>query len=117
MEIQSDEDALGIPKRRRVRERDLDGHFTQQDASGQSSPEPPPTRIAPSPDSPPGSGEDENESGDTAAVAEAARDIQLLRAVEILKSWSYFEDMRRLREQSSPDASDDQAVASAGNDD
>ena len=30
---QADEDALGFPKRRRVRERDLDGHFTQEDAA------------------------------------------------------------------------------------
>jgi hypothetical protein len=37
-------------------------------------------------------------------------DVQLTRAVEVLKSWTYFEDLRRLRE-GPPDADTTQQVA------
>ncbi len=92
--------SLGIPERRRMRERDLQGHFTQQEASGLERGEPT-ERI-------PASGAQGSEPdgaatpAEDAAGAEAAdptRDVQLVRAVEVLKSWSYFEDLRRLREE------------------
>jgi carboxyl-terminal processing protease len=118
---QGDEDALGFPKRRRVRERDLAGHFTQEDASDHSDSNPPPTRITD-----PASGAGEDAEGDNADPSDASmdsateaerRDIQLLRAVEVLKSWNYFEDMRQLREGLSPEPADARTVASAESDD
>jgi carboxyl-terminal processing protease len=51
----------------RVREQDLEGHFTQQDASGKPLTE----------------------------RAEEPRDAQLERAREVLKSWTYFDRFRR----------------------
>ncbi len=115
---QGDSDTLGFPRRRRSRERDLDGHFTQQDASEHSDSVKPAERI-PVPLSPSEEGEGEDGEGALEQDGDAAerRDIQLLRAVEVLKSWSYFEQLRELRQQSSPDATDSQAVASAGSDD
>ncbi|HIF93603.1 MAG: S41 family peptidase [Myxococcales bacterium] len=116
---QADEGAMGFPARRRVRERDLDGHFTQEDASGHSISAPPPVRI---PDSmlPPDAVEGGNDADSERDAEEAATtgdmtppDTQLLRAVEVLKSWNYFEDMRRLREGSNPEPSDSQSVASS----
>ena len=53
---------------RRLREKDLEGHFTQEEAS-------------------PGNSEGEVEHGD----AEEVTDVQLARALEVLKSWKYFE--------------------------
>jgi len=72
--------------RRRLRERDLEGHFTQEQADPQAPSEAEPQ--AP-----------EGEEGDGSATApsaaeEAARDVQLARALEVLKSWSYFERLR-----------------------
>ena len=57
---------------RRVRERDLEGHFTHEDASPELAEEPEPEELA---------------GGDG--------DRQLARAVEVLKSWTYFERLRR----------------------
>ena len=65
--------------RRRLREADLERHFTHQEAESAGAR---------------GDGED----GEV-AEAEDVTDVQLARAVEVLKSWTYFE---RLRE--SPDA-------------
>jgi carboxyl-terminal processing protease len=56
---------------RRVRERDLEGHFTHEEAD-------------------PEEGEDAG-----AADSDPGADIQLTRAVEVLKSWTYFERLRR----------------------
>ncbi len=115
---QADEDALGFPRRRRVRERDLAGHFTQEDASGHSDSNRPPMRI-PNPPSESGADKksDPSQSDSDPTLASATevevRDIQLLRAVEVLKSWNYFEEMRQLREGSSPEAADPQTVAAA----
>ena len=53
---------------RQLREADLDGHFTHADAKE---------------DEPPVSGESASDS-----------DVQLTRAVEVLKSWTYFERLR-----------------------
>jgi hypothetical protein len=58
-------------KNRRVRERDLEGHFTHEEAD-------------------PEEGEDAG-----AADSDPGADIQLTRAVEVLKSWTYFERLRR----------------------
>jgi carboxyl-terminal processing protease len=54
--------------RRRLREKDLEGHFTQEEADPEAS-------------------EKEAEHGD----AETDTDTQLARALEALKSWKYFE--------------------------
>lgn len=67
--------------RRRLRERDLEGHFTHDDAE---------------PDTP-ASGEEPAEEEETPTELEAAaegEDVQLARAVEVLKSWTYFERLR-----------------------
>jgi carboxyl-terminal processing protease len=56
---------------RRVRESDLEGHFTHQDAE-------PAQQIS-------GAGEQ----------AEEGDDIQLARALEVLKSWTYFERLKQ----------------------
>ncbi|HEX5067380.1 MAG TPA: S41 family peptidase [Myxococcota bacterium] len=63
--------------RRRLREGDLEGHFTHDEADPGSVP------AMPTP-AEPGSGE---------PVAEGT-DVQLARALEVLKSWTYFERMR-----------------------
>lgn len=69
----------------RLRERDLQGHFTQEDASGS---EPVPVEEpAPAADS------DAGESAD----AEEPPDLPLERALEVLKSWSYFEQLNAAR--------------------
>jgi carboxyl-terminal processing protease len=68
--------------RRRLRERDLEGHFTQEDAdpagAGTEAPEAP----------------EAGEGAEPEAEAAPAQDVQLARAVEVLKSWSYFERLR-----------------------
>jgi carboxyl-terminal processing protease len=58
-----------------IRERDLEGHFEQ---GGKPPPAAPP--VAGEPGTPPAVGEGE--------------DLQLARAVEVLKSWTYFERLR-----------------------
>src|SRR5262249_49564024 len=63
---------------RRVRERDLEHHFTQEDAS------------------PKAPAEQEAEVGPGAPGYED--DVQLGRAVEVLKSWTYFEKLKRGRD-------------------
>jgi carboxyl-terminal processing protease len=107
---QGDDPALGLPSRRRVREKDLEGHFTQQDASGLEEGKPP-TRIL-----------EHEESSDEApgpvpakGTAERA-DVQLARAVEVLKSWNYFEDLRRLREDEAPAEGDPKSIAARADD-
>ena len=57
-----------VATRRRVREKDLDGHFTQEEADPSSAEEP-----------------------DVAEKPSVSKDVQLTRAVEVLKSWTYFE--------------------------
>ncbi len=61
----------------RLRERDLEGHFTHEDADPEDAAAPPEAEAV-----------DEAEEGD----------IQLVRAVEVLKSWKYFERLRERRE-------------------
>ncbi len=63
-----------VASRRRVRERDLQGHFTHDEAD------------------PDAAAAGEEEGAEDASVEAAARpDVQLSRAVEVLKSWSYFD--------------------------
>jgi carboxyl-terminal processing protease len=65
----------------RFREEDLEGHLTQEevvpDAGGESAP---------------GEG----------AVADGTEDVQLTRAIEVLKSWTYFDRLREARAGSAP---------------
>jgi carboxyl-terminal processing protease len=63
------------PETRRLREADLEGHFTQEDAGGEEPPEPVQAEVEEDPTS----------------------DIQLARALEVLKSWTYFERLRERR--------------------
>ena len=43
----------------------------------------------------------------------ASVDVQLARAVEVLKSWTYFEDLRKMREERGGEAADGATVAAA----
>jgi carboxyl-terminal processing protease len=63
--------------RRRLREGDLEGHFTHDEAEPGSTVSPSPVASEPAADS-----------------AGAGSDVQLARALEVLKSWTYFERMR-----------------------
>jgi len=107
---QGDPATLGLPNRRRVREKDLQGHFTQEEATGHEAGDAPAERIFPT-----GLEGDEDGEETLAATPPAppAVDVQKARAVEVLKSWSYFDELRRLREGRSDDAA---SVADAGND-
>ncbi len=66
------------PEARRLREADLEGHFTQPEA-----------------------GSEEGEAGeagpDVTAETGGSSDVQLARAIEVLKSWTYFERLRERR--------------------
>jgi carboxyl-terminal processing protease len=64
--------------RRRLREGDLEGHFTHDEA------EPGATPTLPAPETPEGE----------QPIAADGTDVQLARALEVLKSWTYFERMR-----------------------
>ena len=63
--------------RRRLREGDLEGHFTHDEAE-------PGTQAAPAPVA----------SAPAEPAAGPGADVQLSRALEVLKSWTYFEKMR-----------------------
>ena len=68
-------------ERRRLREGDLEGHFTHDEADPGSKPgAPEPSR--------------ESSSEQPEPEANAAGDAQLARALEVLKSWTYFERLR-----------------------
>jgi len=66
--------AAGEASPLRIRERDLEGHFTQHDATPQVEESEPAAELAP---------------------ATGEGDVQLARAVEVLKSWTYFERLKR----------------------
>jgi carboxyl-terminal processing protease len=68
--------------RRDLRERDLDGHFTQEDAGAPEA----------------GSEPEKGEKGD----AEEPEDLQLARAIEVLKSWTYFDRLREAKTAATP---------------
>ncbi len=59
---------------RRVREEDLQGHFTQEDASPSE------------------------EGASAQGSGQYGEDVQLARAVEVLKSWTYFDKLNRVRD-------------------
>ena len=65
--------------RRRLREADLEGHFTHEEAEPTKSDDPP--------------------AADGRVASERDSDLQLARALEVLKSWTYFE---RLRNEEAP---------------
>jgi carboxyl-terminal processing protease len=105
----ADAGQLGLPDRRRVRERDLQGHFTQSEASdlvsGDAVDDQTDGEFESSPsegDSPDGDA-DPSTNGDSSDAAGPPADVQLARAVEVLKSWTYFEDLRRLRDEAAPE--------------
>ena len=77
--------SVGVP--RSIREKDLEGHFTQQEADPES-----PAGAPPEPEPEP-----EVEQLAAEDASEEPRDIQLARAVEVLKSWTYFDRLRRAR--------------------
>ncbi len=109
---QSDEPELGFPSRRRVREKDLQGHFTQEDAAGLEDGSAAPTRILEheqAPESVPFDADGLQAAG--AAENPEPVDAQLARAVEVLKSWQYFDDLRQLREDQKPAEVESQEVA------
>jgi carboxyl-terminal processing protease len=78
-QILPDADAM---RARRVRERDLEGHFTQEDAD----PESPADDPSAAPD-----GEPEEGAEAKPATPGSSTDPQLDRALDVLKSWTYFE--------------------------
>jgi carboxyl-terminal processing protease len=82
-----------------MRERDLDKHFSHGDAepgSADSAPIPTPTRDA----------DDEEESeAISETVVPPSEDVQLARAVEVLKGWASFEHMKKARQPAVPVAS------------
>jgi carboxyl-terminal processing protease len=61
---------------RRLREQDLEGHFTHGDASDEETID------------------EEGNVSEPEAGAPDAEDVQLARAIEVLKSWTYFERLR-----------------------
>ena len=65
-------DGGGEAARRRIRERDLEGHFTREDADPDAEPTEEVASLS-------GSGDG---------------DVQLSRALEVLKSWTYFERLK-----------------------
>ena len=78
-----------VARRRRVREADLEGHFTIQDADPSGQPE-----VEPAPPADPEADTETEPEGDAAPEAKAPEsDLQLTRALEVLKSWAYFEKL------------------------
>jgi len=75
-------EVAGANPRRRMREADLAGHFTQGDANGDAVVETEEKKLA---------------DGEPDTPDEEAIDQQLDRAVEVLKSWTYFERLRENR--------------------
>jgi carboxyl-terminal processing protease len=112
IEVHPDEERLRRSDRR-VRERDLRGHFTHREA------EPEGAEAAPeSGDADPEAQGDAAEGADAATEAELAEegdevDLLLERAVEVLKSWTYFERLSERRAEGRPSASMDAAAAAA----
>jgi len=93
-----------VEQRLHLRERDLRGHFTQEDVD-------PVNGADVSPDTPDadavGDEGDEGEEGDEAAArepSEALGDVVLDRALEVLKSWTYFERLSERRAMRTPHA-------------
>jgi carboxyl-terminal processing protease len=92
----TDETEEGLA-RRHLRERDLEGHFRHEDAD--------PEAAVP---------EDERGADASEALEDDSGDLQLTRALEVLKSWTYFEHMRREDEAESLQARAPEAEAASG---
>ena len=75
---------------RRLREADLRGHLTHGEASPGSASGTPPEPEAPV---------QENAAEETAAEETEQEDVLLSRALEVLKSWSYFDQLSEQRNQ------------------
>jgi carboxyl-terminal processing protease len=86
---------------RRLRERDLEGHFTQEDADPEAAPEEAPEAA---PEATPEEGGEGEEGAAAEPPAEEQPDVQLDRAVEVLKSWTYFERLQQARREREPSA-------------
>jgi carboxyl-terminal processing protease len=80
-------EVAGANPRRRMREIDLEGHFTQGDAD--PDPKAPADEVTDSPNP--------EESEKSEASDDEPSDHQLDRAIEVLKSWTYFENLREKR--------------------
>ena len=61
-----------------------------------------------------GSAEDPPEAAEGAAEVEELEDVQLARALEVLKSWRYFEELRKLQQASPPEGDASQVAVIAG---
>jgi carboxyl-terminal processing protease len=92
------EGAAALAERRRLRERDLAGHFTHEEADPGAPDTGDPEREPVDEEAPAEDLEDADDEGSIEA------DQQLTRALEVLKSWTYFEQLRRNREASRPAA-------------
>jgi carboxyl-terminal processing protease len=82
-----------------MRERDLDGHFSHGDAepgAADAAPDPTPMRDA-------GDGEQDEAASQTPVPP--SEDVQLARAIEVLKGWASFEHMKKARLPAAPVAS------------
>ena len=82
-----------------MRERDLDGHFSHGDAepgAADAAPDPTPMRDA-------GDGEEDEAASQTPVPP--SEDVQLARAIEVLKGWASFEHMKKARLPAAPVAS------------
>ncbi len=87
---------------RRMRERDLEGHFTHEAAEGDE-------------DDADATAEGEPEAdADVTDEDPLARDEMLARALEVLKSWIYFERLSERRAEADPTASAEAALSEAG---
>ncbi|MFP6640985.1 MAG: S41 family peptidase [Myxococcota bacterium] len=95
---------------RRIREADLRGHFTHGDAS--SSPEATSENEGGKADEPASSADDADDAGGESASEDSESDsasgeflpddVALARALEVLKSWTYFDRLSERRSQKSP---------------
>jgi carboxyl-terminal processing protease len=87
---------------RRVREKDLQGHFTHDEAEpgsgkseGEKPAEPADQGIGKSDGKSEGKSDADDEAAEPAAGASGrASDVFVARALEVLKSWAYFEQLR-----------------------
>jgi carboxyl-terminal processing protease len=95
-------ETVAAAERRRLREGDLEGHFTHDEADPGSKP------VVPDEQEPAASTADAPES-----EANAATDAQLARALEVLKSWTYFERLRGTGAEASMQANAEAARAEA----
>jgi carboxyl-terminal processing protease len=75
--VEPRQQVANVDARRRVRESDLEGHFTHRDAA---------------PDEIDSTLDDADETPE-----EGEEDLQLTRALEVLKSWNYFDHLRESR--------------------